>query len=81
MDMCHKKNHLVARVLAYAPCCMNMDGWKIETYWMYIICITCHMQLDVTCNLSYATKPKINCMCCMQLKIVTYDSCKMLVLF
>ncbi len=36
---------------------MNMNGWKVQT--MYIICIICCMQLDVTCDLSYAIKPKI----------------------
>jgi hypothetical protein len=52
------KNHLVAHVVAYAISCMNMNGWKIQTYCMYIVCTICHMQLDVTYDLFYATKPK-----------------------
>lgn len=46
MDTCHKKEfHLIAHVVAYAICCTNMNGWKIQTYHMYIVCTICHMQL------------------------------------
>jgi hypothetical protein len=42
--------------------------WMDEKY-KHTICTTCCMQLDVTCNLSYAIKAKISYMCYMQLKI------------
>jgi hypothetical protein len=59
---CAIKNHLVAHVVAYTTCCMNMNGWKKQTHCMYIVCTIYHMQLYVAYDLSYATKPIISCM-------------------
>jgi hypothetical protein len=59
MDMYHK-NHLVTHVVAYE----SMKSTNI-LYVQYVDC----MQLDVTRDLFYATKAKISCMCCVQLKI------------
>ncbi len=42
---------------------------NVQACHIYVVCTICYMQLDVICNLFYAIKEKINCMCHMQMKI------------
>jgi hypothetical protein len=42
---------------------------NVQAYYAYNICTICHMQLNVICNLSDATKVKVSYMCHMWLRI------------